>query len=127
VWNEFTDFGAYPAWNPFIRSIHGDVKTGNRIEATLRIPGRDPMVFTPVILAFERNRILQWEGRLLLPGVFTGRHTFRFEPAGPGRTRLVQEEGFSGILVPFFGLDATREGFTSMNSALKSRAERGRP
>ena len=31
VWTILTDFKNYPNWNPFIKSIVGDVKVGNTI------------------------------------------------------------------------------------------------
>ncbi len=44
-------------------------------------------------------------------------------PVDPVKTRLVQEEDFNGILVPFFSFDSTVEGFTAMNKELKKRVE----
>ncbi|MBN1533338.1 MAG: SRPBCC family protein [Spirochaetes bacterium] len=61
AWNHFTDFESYFAWNPFIRSLQGEEGEGSRIEVALRIPERDPMAFRQVVLAFERNRVLEWE------------------------------------------------------------------
>jgi hypothetical protein len=49
---------------------------------------------------------------------------------GAGRVRFVQEERFSGLLVPLLakGLDThTLPGFEAMNRALKARAEAAGP
>ena len=48
------------------------------------------------------------------------------EPLGPNRTRLIQEERFTGVLVGLFAssLDQhTLAGFHAMNAALKARGE----
>jgi hypothetical protein len=125
VWAVLTDFGKYPEWNPFIVRVSGDIKKGGTLEVTFHTKGSDPVVFTPTVLLNEKNSIFQWEGRLLVPGIFTGRHTFRLVSIGPAKTRLVQEEDFNGILVPFFSFTSTEDGFSLMNSELKKRVETG--
>lgn len=126
VWSEFTDFKSYPQWNPFLRKLTGNVKEGNTIEVTFQIRDSDPVVFSPRILKHEKDRIFQWEGRLLMPGIFTGKHTFELMELEENKTRLVQREDFNGILVPFFDFDSTIEGFELMNQALKERVEKNK-
>ncbi|MCU0822225.1 MAG: SRPBCC domain-containing protein [Spirochaetes bacterium] len=123
VWNELTDFNSYPEWNPFIRKVTGEIKPGNQIEVTFQIGEEKPMVFTPVIKQIEKNRLLQWEGKLFLPGIFTGKHTVELIVLEPNKTKLAQSEDFYGIIVPFFNFDSTVRGFESMNRAFKERAE----
>ncbi|MCP4138275.1 MAG: SRPBCC domain-containing protein [bacterium] len=124
VWLELTDFSKYPDWNPFIKKLTGDIKEGNTIEVTFHAKGSDPMVFTPEIKLKEKNKILQWEGKFLLPGIFTGKHTFELTKLEENKTKLVQKENFKGILVPFFNFDSTEEGFNLMNKELKKRVEK---
>ncbi len=84
------------------------------------------MTFKPTVLKVEPERELRWLGRLLVPGIFDGGHSFRVEPAGEGRVRFTQAERFGGVLVPVFGkkmLEQTRRGFEAMNEALKQRVE----
>ena len=50
IWNILTDFERYPDWNPFIKSILGDVKVGNRVKIKVQ-----DMVFKPKILTFNKN------------------------------------------------------------------------
>lgn len=38
VWEILTDFDAYPTWNPFIKSITGEVNVGNTITARIEPP-----------------------------------------------------------------------------------------
>jgi hypothetical protein len=125
VWALLTDFSAMPAWNPFIRSISGDLAQGARLSVQIAPPGQSGVRFKPTVLALRPERELRWLGRVLIPGVFDGEHYFLLDPLGEARTRLTQGEKFSGVLVGFLSsaLSATEAGFKAMNTALKQRAE----
>jgi hypothetical protein len=126
VWRVLTDFPSYPQWNPFIRRIRGEPKTGERLEVRLEPPGGRGMTFRPKLLNVEANRELRWLGHLFVPGLFDGEHWLTIEPLGESRVRLVQREEFRGLLVPLLARsldDNTRRGFEEMNHALKERAE----
>lgn len=124
VWRVLIDFPSYPRWNPFIRSIEGDVRVGAKLRVTVQPPGRRPMTFRPIVRAAEAARELRWLGRVLMPGLFDGEHAFVIEPGGDG-CRLRHEERFAGILVGAFAgmLEDTAKGFDAMNAALKHRVE----
>jgi hypothetical protein len=126
VWAELAAVSEYAGWNPFITSFEGDLVAGGRLKVRIAPPGGRPMTFRPTITELEDGKRLEWLGRLLLPGVFDGRHSFQLEAIEPGRTRLTQGEEFSGLLVPFTGklLERTRAGFEAMNEALRLRAEK---
>jgi hypothetical protein len=68
---------------------------------------------------------LRWLGRLVLPGVFDGEHVLQIEPMDGDRSRFVQSERFSGLLVGVVKgmLAKTEAGFEQMNVALKARVE----
>lgn len=122
VWAELTNTEAFPSWNPFM-SLAGPLEVGARLEVRIAPPGGRPMTFRPTVTAFEAGRRLEWLGRLVLPGIFDGRHEFTLEPVAGG-TRLTQAETFTGILVPLTAstLAKTEEGFRAMNEALRARA-----
>lgn len=120
------DFIAYPQWNPFVRSVVGVPQQGSRLQIAIQPSGGKVMRFSPVVLVAEPDRELRWLGRLLLPGVFDGEHSFVIEPLGENKTLFQQRERFSGILVGLLraSLDRdTKRGFEEMNLALKLRAE----
>jgi len=126
VWQVLTDFEQFPDWNPFVRRIKGEAKSGTKLEAYLQPPGGRGMTFRPDVLKAEPNREFRWLGRLFFPGLFDGEHFFIIEPLGPDRVRFTHGELFSGLLVPLLAksLDTnTRRGFELMNEALKARAE----
>jgi len=126
VWQLLTDFASYPQWNPFIRRVSGEAKTGARLEVYLQPSGARGTTFRPRVLKVEPKRELRWLGHLVIPGLFDGEHIFTIEPLEANRVHFVQRELFTGLLVPLFahGLDTdTRRGFDEMNQALKVRAE----
>jgi hypothetical protein len=126
VWSILTDFDNYSNWNPFIKSIKGNVAVGNIIIARMEPPGANGMTFKPKVLVFESNKEFRWMGHLLFPGLFDGEHKFELIDNGNGTTTFIQSEKFNGILVPLFKkmLDInTVDGFNQMNQKLKTLAE----
>lgn len=125
VWDVLADTDAYSEWNPFVRRLSGELREGATLEAHIAPPGGRAMTFKPTVLAAEPGRELRWLGRLLVPGVFDGDHRFLLEPLADGRTRFVQSERFSGVLVRPLRktLAKTALGFEEMNAALKQRVE----
>lgn len=126
VWTVLVNFDDYPNWNPFIKSIKGEVKLGNRITIRIEPPGANGMTFKPKVLRFETNKELTWLGHLLFAGLFDGEHKFELIDNGNGTTTFRHSEKFEGILVPLFKkqLDNnTRKGFEEMNTKLKELAE----
>jgi len=126
VWTILANFDDYSNWNPFIKSIKGEVKVGNKITARIEPPQAKGMTFKPKILTFKTNKELSWLGHLLFAGLFDGEHKFELFDNGNGTTTFKQSEKFNGVLVPFFKkmLDNnTVNGFNEMNTKLKELAE----
>ncbi len=127
VWQVLTNTQQFPKWNPFIKSINGDLVVGKKITVRLEPPKAKGMTFKPTILAFEKNKEFRWLGHLLFPGLFDGEHKFELIDNKNGTTTFIQSEKFKGILVPLFAkmLDnSTTDGFTQMNKKLKELAEK---
>lgn len=119
VWETLTNFTNY-AWNPFIKTIEGDVRKGNTIKVAL-----GGMTFKPEVLQFENNQEFRWKGKLGLKGIFDGEHFFTLKEE-EGKTIFTHGELFSGLLVPLFKkklLGETKDGFVAMNEALKKECE----
>jgi hypothetical protein len=127
VWDVLTDFAAYQEWNPFIVQASGQAVPGTRLELHMRPPGRRrATTFRPEVLEAEPAHRLRWLGRVLIPGLFDGEHSFTIQPSGPAQVRLTQHEQFRGVLAPLlltFIAKPTLAGFRQMNQSLKSRAE----
>ncbi len=129
VWETLTTLPGYGEWNPFITSASGMLALGERLDLTIHPPGGRPMRFKPWVTALDQQGYLEWLGRVGMPGIFDGRHSYTLTPLTSGRTLLQQSETFSGALIPFAGslLDCTRVGFEQMNEALGHRVGRSRP
>lgn len=126
VWQILTNFDSYPQWNPFIREISGEAKTGGRLEVKIQPPNSRAMTFKPVVVKAEPDKELRWLGRLLIPGLFDGEHRFVIEPTGDNRVLFTHAEMFKGLLLPLLWKSLeqnTRAGFQQMNQALKKLAE----
>ncbi len=126
VWAVLCDFPSFPNWNPFVLKVEGKPSIGERLTVRLGSAGGRAMTFKPRVLKADAGRELRWRGRLAIPGLFSGEHSFTIAPQGPDRLRFVQAESFRGLLVPLLwkSLDRdTKAGFAAMNEALKARAE----
>jgi hypothetical protein len=126
VWQVLTNFAVYPEWNPFVRRVDGEVSVGAHLQVYVEPSGGNGTLFSPTVLVADPNRELRLLGRLWLPGVFDGEHSFVIETLGEGRVRFVQRERFGGLLLPFLSkmLDGDIScSFNEMNRALRVRAE----
>jgi hypothetical protein len=126
VWQVLTDFGAYPAWNPFIVRADGAAEEGSRLTVRMQPVGARGVTLTPTVLEAVDGRRLRWFGRLWLPRIFDAEHVFTVDARPDGGTRLRQSELFRGVLVPLMARSLDRHtlpAFVAMNEALKQRAE----
>ena len=127
VWDLLVDFAAYPTWNPFITRAEGPIEVGGRLTLRMQPVGGSAVTLRPTLVEVVEGHRLRWRGLVGVRGLFDADHQFIVEPRGVAGSRLVQQEHFSGLLVPFFrrSLDrGTLPAFHAMNAALKDRAER---
>src|ERR1700690_875048 len=113
VWAVLTDFASYSAWNPFIKAISGELRTGAQLAVRIAPSGGSGMSFKPLITELSQTAVLEWLGHLIVPGLFDGRHRFELTPLPDGTTSFSQSETFSGITIPLFAsvLKDTERGF----------------
>lgn len=125
VWSILTDFASYPDWNPFVRTISGDLHLGSRLAVRITPPGGAGMSFQPEVTELRETAVLEWLGHFVIPGIFDGRHRFELAKLSEGTTSFTQSETFGGILIPFLSaaLKDTERGFVAFNEALKVRCE----
>jgi hypothetical protein len=123
VWAVLSDLPAYGAWNPFITQASGTVALGQRLEIQIEPQGGGAQRFRPTVQAVEPGRELRWLGRLGIPGLLDGEHTFKLQPTRSG-ARLTHEERFRGVLVPLVAGKLRARvlpSFEAMNEALRRR------
>lgn len=125
VWQVLTNFSAYPAWNPFIINIEGELKKGSVLKNTLQNGGKT-IIFKPILQDVQCGESFSWLGSLFFKGLFDGLHSFKIEDIGNQQVKLIHSEKFSGIFSSFILKKigtATRNNFIQMNIALKNEAE----
>lgn len=128
VWAVLTDTARYAEWNPVMVRMSGRLQTGQTIEFENRSQDGKTMTFRPTVLRADAGRELLWRGRLWVPRLFDGDHSFVLTPTADGKTQLQHGENFRGVLVPFVRgwLRGTiQPDFQRINAALKARAEAG--
>jgi len=122
VWEVLTDFHEYENWNPFLKSVEGDMIIGKKIKINA-----GGMKFKPKLLVFDLNKEIRWKGKFIIKGLFDGIHKFELIDNKDGTTTFNQEEKFTGLLVGLFKKKLEREtqpGFEAMNEKLKEIAEK---
>lgn len=132
VWSVLTNFKNYPTWNPFIESVHGELRVGGEIEIRIRPSEGEPIRFQNKIAEVRTNEALAWRGSFIARGFFDGTHSFRLEglnersAEGKIQTRLVQSEEFVGVLTGLLkGFVSDKpKNFHAMNRALKAQCEK---
>jgi hypothetical protein len=126
VWNHLVDFKSYPSWNPFVRRIDGIATEGESLKIVVQPLNENPMIFEPVLLTVDKDAEMKWLGRLLMPGIFDGEHSFELMRLSATRVKFVQKESFRGFLA-FLLWDTvepgTKKGFRAMNRSLKHISE----
>jgi hypothetical protein len=128
VWDVLSAIDCWSEWNPVIGGVKldGPLRAGTPGRLMLLLPppvGRRTLAVR--LVTVQPQRELAWRGGV--PGLMTGRHGFRLEPAGEG-TRLVHTEVFSGVLAPALVRllrGQLGKGYRRLNQGLQSRCERG--
>ena len=57
VWDILADLESYPEWNPFIKSVQGQLEEGASLDVRI-----NTMRFRPRILRVDPPRELRWKG-----------------------------------------------------------------
>lgn len=132
IWELLGNPHSYQEWNPFIVSMQGVLREGQRLETLMHSEGSQPIRFRPTVLKVVPAQELRWRGRLLLPRVFDGEHYFELQEqteAGNSRalTRLTHGENFQGVLLWWIDVQRFQADFVRMNLALKTAVEQRHP
>ena len=129
VWPVLTNTAAYPAWNPTINRIDGQIREGASIRVTTHIRRFGFNTYRGHVLTVEPFHELRWQGSHPIPGLFEGERSFRLEAIG-ARTHLIQTEQFTGLLVGRLTdrlFADTAFQMNDLNQALKQRVEASEP
>ena len=100
VWKNFTDTSAYPKWNPFIKKIWGDLKSGSFWELVYIVGP----VYLPLPMKVDdktRNKEISWSGKVpWIVAVFSfGQHIFTIEEVSKSEVIFSHRCILSGIFM----------------------------
>ena len=126
VWEILAEVNNYKNWNPFLSQAHGQVLEGSFLELTMSPPGSSPRQKKVLVTTLKPCNELSWKGIKVHSLYFSGHNRFKLISLSESQTRLVQEEVFAGLLVPFISawLDQHMSaGFRQMLTALKRRID----
>jgi len=129
VWDVLTALEAYEQWNPHLPRASGALREGSEIRVRVD-PSTAPtgVTITPTVTALEPERTVEWTGSILHPRLFEGVHTFELEPLDGGeRTRFVNREALTGLVVPLATVGDVEADYEAMNEALAARVAAERP
>jgi hypothetical protein len=126
VWQVLADTAAWPAWNPVIPELRGELRAGATVRFRIHVEKTPALPFSAKVVRCEARRELAWRGGApLVPALAWGEHYFRLEPSGEG-TQFTHGEDFGGLLaLAMNGRTHARvvRSYEAMNLALKARAE----
>jgi hypothetical protein len=128
VWGVLADTAAYPEWNPFIKSIDGELVEGGKLTVTLEPPGGPAQTVEPQVTSLMPGKELRWLGIVGPPRFFEAAHYFVIDTVDQpeGTVKFVHGEDFRGVMITFLAKMLQRKikpGFEQMNEALKARVE----
>jgi hypothetical protein len=130
VWEILVDVGRWHEWNPtFFDVREGTLAPGHELRMNLQLgPLKVPM--RQQVRTVDPPRELVWRSKQLVPAAaFDVIRSFRLEPAGEGRTRLVQSEHLFGYLAPLMARligKLVAKGYENLGRALGERVADGK-
>lgn len=123
VWEVLTDFDSYPAWNPLVGSLKGQLTMGSSI-ATYIVPLQK--TYHPRIVVLEPQHEITWLGVQGARFLMAGKHYYRLEKISETKTQLFHGERFTGLFAYFIPQDLLQKmkaAFIKHNQLLKQRIE----
>lgn len=124
VWARMVDFSSYSEWNPWIKSMIGELKVGTDYDVTAQPPGKGATRFRSRVMKIDEGKEILFQGKVM-GGLVKDDHVFSVEPIDPGKTLFFQSVAFSGPMAPLVGgtIRASQDGLDEMNAALKKLCE----
>ncbi len=123
VWAALTDFESYAEWNPVITSAEGSVKQNGRVHMHIEPTGGNARDWVMRITDLDPERRIEWEGTIVAPVIFRGRHAFELEPLETERTRVLTNGLFGGLVGRVIDVEETERDFEAVTDALRERVE----
>ena len=125
VWQILTEFESYNEWNPFLKNVSADFRSGGKVKFSAIVRGRK-LKFAAKFNRVEELSYFAWSGDdAPISFAVNGNHYFELKKLDEKRTLFIHGENFTGLIIPAisFLLNQAQPAYESMNLALKERAE----
>ena len=122
VWEVLTDVQGWTSWDSGVRNVEGDARLGETLKLEVEAnPGR---AFGVKVAELEPEQRMVFRGGMPL-GLFKGVRTYTLAPDGPGATRFVMREEYSGPMAPLItrSIPDLQPSFNQFAQGLKQQAE----
>ncbi len=126
IFDILTDLESYPEWNPFTPRVESTLRPGDPVHLYVRLRSERLSHRVEYVSRNERPSHLCWGTTMVAGFLLRAERCQTLTRIDARRTRFVNEDVFSGWLVPLvmrvYGA-AMQRGFESVATALKKRAE----
>lgn len=122
VWAVLTDTERYPDWNPVMIKVVGELKEGSDITYSFQQDPGNQYDVGITVKEIQPNKLLNQSGGIT--GVLTYDHRYVLTEEGAA-TRVLIQEDYRGVYVPFWNPDGVQRAYERLNKALASRVESG--
>ena len=127
IWAILTDLKHITNWNPLIREVDGELKSGKRLSMTLRLTNSLKLRYRPYVLKVEPFNEVRCLSSLVFPGILDSEYVLILQKLDEEKTLITQAEKFKGLMLPIFWNEIEsklKNGLMEMNKALKYVAEK---
>jgi len=126
VWEALADFGAYPEWNPLVKSMEGNPEPQGSVQVTIAYPGADLLQGRAEVTGWVPPKYFSFTLRKGPAWWYQEEHIFRLKTRDDGKVVFYNEVYATGLSLRF-GRKASshriRHSLDRMNEELKIRVE----
>jgi hypothetical protein len=128
IWQLASDCSLYSGWNPLFQAGAGQMRSGERLELRVHLPGISPFVVNPTVLVADPESRFRWRHTWLWGGLLSWEYGIELEIVASNRLTLRQRSDFGGVLAPLFNFalkGAVVNGLIALNGAFRRWGEKG--
>jgi hypothetical protein len=100
VWDVIADFQNYNRWNQTLK-ISGNSSIGDKLAVYIKLPGSKPKNIRYFIMNNVIEKKLEIKGLMIAYFLWKAENVFELIPIDENKTRFINKECFSGLLIPF--------------------------
>lgn len=127
IWERLMDFETWPEWNPIVFKFDGQAKVGTSLNITMtNSNGKAGRAYQAQITNLNAPLLFSFKAKMMANFLFSVERNITLS-ADKDSTKLVQEEIYTGLMVPLFWKKLNHDAtlmLNAMNNGLKSAVEK---